>query len=188
MGLSPVICGPAHQVGHMLDLMFCSDHAYDDLKVGEIWTTPLSRPDHFLVSDWLTETLNIYRGGGGGRNREDTPQYTHRSTTEALSIWMHFWILWEIFQFLLGVFDTIDHGMLSDLVALFLLTPLGRIPSGGTGRSSLSPMPFNLYMKQLGGCQGIWSQLSSVFWQQHTALPHTTTRWQWTPWTGVRQW
>lgn len=63
MSLFYVNSGPTHQEGHTLNLVFCLDGEYDDLRVRGLSFAPLSCTDHSLVSFRLTEPSNLCIGG-----------------------------------------------------------------------------------------------------------------------------
>uniref|UniRef100_A0A803TC32 Reverse transcriptase domain-containing protein n=1 Tax=Anolis carolinensis TaxID=28377 RepID=A0A803TC32_ANOCA len=63
MGLSQLISGPTHSVGHTLDLVFCQGWE-EGGGVEELTIAPLPWTDHHLIRFRLTAPPNLCRGGG----------------------------------------------------------------------------------------------------------------------------
>lgn len=64
LGSSRLITVPTYEGAHTPDLVRCSDQNADDVKVGDICSTPLSWPNCYLVSFRLTGTHYLRVWGG----------------------------------------------------------------------------------------------------------------------------
>lgn len=63
MGLTQLISGPLHQRRHTLNMVFCCDRRYGNLKVGNLQVVPLSWEDNFQISIRLKGASKLHKEG-----------------------------------------------------------------------------------------------------------------------------